>query len=70
MVQGKYSVHPGQYAFQKHVHADTHPGHPSKVDTANRAIMPCRTSSKLNSLFSQIRSALSGFPTSPSLYMM
>lgn len=38
----------------------THSGHPSKVETVNRAIMAARTLSKSNLLFSQLRGWMMG----------
>ena len=48
----------------------TYSGHPSKVETVNRAIMAARTLSKSNLLFSQLRGWMMGWSTSPSLYVM
>ena len=45
----------------------THCGHPSNVDTVNKANIPFSTLSKLKSLFSQILSLTMGWFMSPSL---
>ena len=39
---------------------DAHCGHPSKVETAKRVIIPLETESKLKSLFSQMRFSTNG----------
>ena len=68
---GKYGLWEGcGTAVETGLDLHTHSGHPSKVETVNRAIIAARTLSKSNLLFSQLRGWMMGWSTSPSLYVM